>query len=56
MGLFGKLTDGIIQTVGITAPTPAERRRTAILLGALVLAIVLAFAAGAVALMEHFLG
>jgi hypothetical protein len=56
MGFFSKLADGIIQTVGITAPTPAQRKQTILLLGGLVLTIALLFVAGAAVLMVHFIG
>jgi len=55
MGIFSRMTDAFIQSFGITAPSPSQRRTATIFISVLVLGLIAVFLAAAGFLMWHFL-
>jgi len=55
MGIFSRLTDAFIQSFGITAPSPSQRKTTTIFISVLICGLIFVFLAAAVFLMLHFL-
>ncbi len=55
MGIFSRLTDAFIQSFGITAPSPSQRKTATIFISVLVCGLILVFLTAAALLMVHFL-
>jgi hypothetical protein len=54
MNIFSKVTDGFIQSFGITAPSESQRKTATIFISTLLLGILAAFLGAATFLILHF--